>query len=122
MPTKIQFTTVAVAAMLIFGGSVEAAPAPTEPSGAETTSVRVSVADLDLRQEAGLAAAHRRIRRAAVLVCGYEPASAGLVLYVASSNCRKAAFGAAVADLDTQMASRLDPQSSPRKTALAAKD
>jgi UrcA family protein len=81
-------------------------------------SVRVSVADLDLHQESGVAVAHKRIRRAAEFVCGNESPSAGLVLYRLFSSCRKAAVDDAVADLDTQIAAL--PQSSPRETALAA--
>jgi UrcA family protein len=109
---KIQFTTLAIAAMLAFGASAQAAArAPSEP---ETFSMTVSVADLDLRQAAGLVTARKRIHRAAVLVCGNEPASSGLARYAASGACRKAAFAEAMADLDTRMAA------SPRATALAA--
>jgi UrcA family protein len=117
MPAKAQFTTLAIAATLVFGASARAAPMSSSETG--TVSVRVSVADLDLRHEAGLAAAHRRIQRAAAVVCGNEPASSGLALYAASKSCRKAAFDGAVADLDTQVASMLALRSGPRETALA---
>jgi UrcA family protein len=117
MPAKAQFTTLAVAATLAFGATAQAAT--LSPSGTETVSVRVSVADLDLHQEAGLAAAHKRIHRAAILVCGNESASSGLALYAASGSCRKTAFDDAVADLDTQVASTSAPRSSSRETALA---
>ena len=120
MSIKIQFTTVALTAVLALAGGAKAAPASMSPSASETMSVRVSLADLDLSQQAGLTAAHRRILRAAALVCGNEPASSGLVLYAASSSCRKAAFAEAVADLDTQIASTMGPQAYPKATALAA--
>lgn len=117
MPTRIQFTTIAVAATLALAGRVEASPASQAPAGTETVSVRVSVADLDLRHKAGVAVAHQRIRRAATLVCGNEPASSGLIVYGYYSSCRRAAFNDAVTDLNTQIASTL---ASPEATALAA--
>lgn len=120
MPTKIQLTTLACAAMLAFAGSAEAAPTSKAPAAAETTSVRVSVADLNLRQAAGVAVAHNRIRQAAVLVCGNEPLSSGLTFHRVYGSCRKAAVEAAMADLDTQIASARDPRSSSKATALVA--
>jgi UrcA family protein len=83
-------------------------------------SVRVSVADLDLRHEAGVAVAHHRIRRAAAAVCGNEPAASGLTGYSLYSDCRKAAFNGAVTDLHTQIASVLGPQP-PKATVLATR-
>jgi len=120
MPTKIQFTTLALVATLASAGGSHAAPASKAPAGTETMSVRVSVADLDLRQEAGVAVAHQRIRRAAAFVCGYESPASGLILYGLYSSCRKAAIGDAVADLNTQIASMANPQSLPKATSLAA--
>jgi UrcA family protein len=119
MSFKTQFTTLAVAATLAFAGSVEAAPASKAPAGSESISVRVSVADLDLRREAGVAVAHQRIRRAADFVCGSVTPLSGLILYGLYRSCRDAAFDEAVADLNTRIAS-LGPQSAPTETALAA--
>ena len=119
MPTKIQFTTLACALALAFAGSAQASPA-SEAAEAETISVRVSLADLDLSQDADLAAAHQRIHRAAVLVCGNEPASPGLLVYGLYINCRRTAFNDAVKDLNAQITSTVAQQSSPKSTALAA--
>jgi|KBSMisStandDraft_5_1062788.scaffolds.fasta_scaffold88524_1 UrcA family protein len=116
MSFRTQFTTLAAAATLAFAGSVEAAPASKAPAGSETMSVRVSVADLDLRQEAGVAAARNRIRRAADFVCGSQTPLSGLILYGLYHSCRDAAFDEAVAELNTRIAS----QSAPTETALAA--
>ena len=120
MSFSIQFTTVAIATALAFAGHVEAAPASMDPVGTESMSVRVSVADLDLSQPAGLATAHERIRRAAVAVCGSQSASAGLAVYELYSDCRKTAFNDAMMDLNTKIASTLAPQAAPRATTLAA--
>lgn len=119
MPTKIQFTTLAITAALAFAGNVEAAPSAASVE-TESMSVRVSVADLDLSQQAGLAVARKRIHRAAALVCGSQSASAGLAIYELYSDCRKAAFNDAVTDLNAQIASTMGPQAYPKATALAA--
>ena len=120
MSIKMQFTTVVLATTLAFAGGAKAAPASTSSPDDGTVSVRVSVADLDLSQKAGLAVAHKRIHRAAALVCGSQSASAGLTVYGLYSDCRKTAFNEAVTDLNAQIASTMGPQSYPKATALAA--
>jgi UrcA family protein len=120
MSIKIQLTTIALATTLAFAGGAKAAPAPTLSPDSETISVRVSVADLDLRQEAGAAAAHQRIRQAAALVCGGEPPSGVLLQHELYRACRKTAAGNAIADLKTQMAALYGPEPAPKATALAA--
>ncbi|MGH6965754.1 MAG: UrcA family protein [Phenylobacterium sp.] len=120
MSTKIQFTTIALAAALVFAGGAKAAPASMTGLDDVTTSVRVSLADLDLNQQAGMAVAHQRIRQAATFVCGSEPPYAGLYQHRLYNSCRKAAVDEAMADLSAQVAALGDSGSTPKLTALAA--
>ncbi len=120
MPTKIQLTTFAAAAVLAFAANAQPASASTRFPRAETVSVRVSLADLDLSRGTGMALAHKRIRQAAVFVCGSEPAFAGLREHRIYRNCRRTAVDDAVADLNTQIAALRDSETAPRATALAA--
>jgi len=119
MSIKIQFTTFALATTLAFAGAAKAAPAMSSLDDV-TVSTRVSVADLDLNQQAGMAVAHQRIRQAATFVCGSEPPYAGLYQHRLYQKCRKAAVDDAVADLSTQMAALKDSGSAPKATTLAA--
>jgi UrcA family protein len=115
MSIKIQFTTVVLAATLAFVGGAKAAPAASLDDA--TVSTRVSVADLDLHQQAGIAVAHQRIRQAATFVCGSEPPYAGIYQHRLYQRCRKAAVDDAVADLGARMTALKD---SPKATTLAA--
>ena len=104
MSLKTQFTTLACAAALAVAASAQAAPQSTPYPGTEPTSVRVSVADLDLGKDAGAAVALRRIHRAAVVICGDEPLSSGLHRHALSQSCVKSSVRAALASSSAQLA------------------
>ncbi|HKR88653.1 MAG TPA: UrcA family protein [Phenylobacterium sp.] len=74
MPRTILPLLLASAVGLSAAGIATAAPA----SDAETTTVRVRVADVDLSSEAGARVALRRITRAAGTICGDEADSRDL--------------------------------------------
>ena len=103
MPIKIQFTTYALTAALAFAGGAHAAPASSS-AATEPTSVRVSVADLDLHKDAGAKVALRRIHRAAVVICGDEPLSSGLHRHAVYEGCVKTTVRTALASGGSQLA------------------
>ena len=71
MPAKTVLTSFAFVSALTLACAAQAGPAPTtDPDGA---SMKVSVADLDLRNDAGAQAALHRIQAASKFVCGGEP-------------------------------------------------
>jgi UrcA family protein len=120
MQTKILFTTLVLTTALAFAGSAQAAPAPTPPSAPGLMSVRVSVADLDLRRTAGADVALRRIHRAAVVICGDEPQSSGLARYALYRGCVKTTVRDALASRSTQFARDAEGGPSDLQTVLAA--
>ena len=120
MPTKFLFATLVLTTALQFAGRAQAALAPTLASDPAHMSVRVSVADLDLRRNAGADAALRRIHRAAVVICGDEPQSSGLARYGLFRGCVKATVRSALASRSTQLAWDPDGGSSYVEAILAA--
>ena len=76
MSVRSLFLAAAVA--LGTAASAQASPALTASPGDDQLSVRVSVADLDLRKDAGASAALQRIRRAAAMICNSETLSSGI--------------------------------------------
>src|SRR5438552_18658101 len=85
--------TALVAACLGFAGVSQAAPA----ADSETVSVTVSIADLNVRSEAGAGAALRRIRVAARTVRGYESGRTAIARAAKQSGCAQVAVDRAVA-------------------------
>jgi UrcA family protein len=76
MSVRSLFLTAAVA--LGTAASAQASPVVAASPGDDQRSVRVSVADLDLRKDAGANAALQRIRRAAAMICTSETLSSGI--------------------------------------------
>jgi UrcA family protein len=108
MSTKT-FATLAAAAALGLAVSAQASPTVSPSSQADQTSVRVSIADLDLSKDVGSTTARQRILRAASFICGDETQQAGLSRYLLYRACVKATAGDAVATLDAQIASARTP-------------
>jgi UrcA family protein len=81
-PALAAVGALAVAAALII---------PTVSQAAETTSMLVSYADLNLASDAGARVLERRIDYAAHAVCGYEE-SRQFALITATKLCRKGAI------------------------------
>lgn len=80
------------------------------PVRAETISVPVSYADLDLSTDRGAAILHRRISQAVTTICG----PARITSRPAVANCRRDAFSATQAEVFAAV-------SRPAPLALAAK-
>jgi UrcA family protein len=119
MSTRTLFAVAAIAAALQFAGSAQAAPACPPP--ADEISVRVPVADLDLRQAADAKIALQRVHRAAVIVCGGEPPLYnGLAHHAHFKGCVKTAVRNAVSLAGAQMASDPNAGSSLLEMVLAA--
>ena len=119
MQTKFLFATLVLTTALQLAGKAQAEP-PTPSSAPAQMSVRVSVADLDLRRNAGADVALRRVHRAAVVICGDEPQSSGLARYGLFRSCVKTTVRSALASRSTQLA--WDPDGGPSyvDTILAA--
>jgi len=81
-----------------------AAPAVAGPVGAgeEQVTATVNVADLDLAKPGDAARLDRRIRQAAVQVCGEAP-TRNLALVTAVQGCQKEAIGRAKAEVTLAM-------------------
>src|SRR4029450_4266425 len=76
MPAKTLLTSFAFVSAMVLGGPAQAGPAISPDP--EIATAKVSLADLDLRSEAGAAAGLRRIEMASEKVCGGRPAVAPL--------------------------------------------
>lgn len=121
MSTRTLFAVAAIAAALEFAGSAQASPARAPPAADDAhISVRVPVADLDLRKPAGAKIALQRIHRAAVAICGDEHLSSGLARYSRFQGCVKTTVRAAVSLPGSQLASDPRAGSSPLEMVLSA--
>ena len=118
MSTKTLFATFATAAALGLSFSAQAAPAMVQSSDDNQVSVRVSVADLDLRKDAGTAIARQRIRNAASQVCGNETQQAGLARYTLYRSCVMSTAGNAFTSLDARVAMAKNGRSSNQAAIL----
>ena len=103
--------TALATACLGFAGVSQATPA----ADSETASVKVSIADLNVRSEAGARAALRRFRAAAEDVCGYKQGHTSIARAADQSACVKAAVDGAVVSLGEPMVTALN--ASPRHKA-----
>lgn len=81
-PALAAAAAIAVAAVLVI---------PTVSQAAESFSMRVSYADLNLASDAGAQVLHRRIAIAARVVCGFEESKLYDVI-VATKACRSGAI------------------------------
>jgi len=97
-------------------GAARAAPSPI----AETTTVHVRVADLDLQSEAGARVALRRITRAADAVCGDEADSRDLQRRAMFETCVRSVVDATVASARSPVFAALNGRSIAQTTSLAA--
>ena len=120
MQPKFLFAALVMTTAVHFAGKAHAATAPTPSSAPAQMSMRVSVADLDLRRNAGADAALRRIRRAAVVICGDEPQSSGLARYGLFRGCVKTTVRNALASRSAQLAWAPDDGPFYVETVLAA--
>jgi UrcA family protein len=71
MPAKTLLTSFAFVSAMVLGGAAQAGPAISPDP--EIATAKVSLADLDLRSEAGAAVGLRRIEMASEKVCGGQP-------------------------------------------------
>ena len=113
---SIRTLFVAAAAALGFATSTQAAPLHETP---EVRTVRVPIADLDLRRDAGTKVAMQRIRHAAKVVCGYEARPLSVQRYQQYTACIRSAVGDAVVTLSTEIAAQRAP-AIPRHAILTA--
>ncbi len=109
-------TLTAIAALLTLGVATAHA-APSAPA-ADTASVKVQTADLDLNTQAGAAVALRRIRAAANEVCGGQPDIGDLQPYADYRACMKATVDRTVAAIGNPTLAALN--GSPAQTTAVA--
>jgi UrcA family protein len=117
--TKTLFATVTAAA-LVLSFSAQAAPTMSQSSDDNRVSVRVSVADLDLRKDAGTEIARRRLRHAANRACGEESHFLGLARYTLYRTCVMSTSSQAFAALDTRIAMARNGQPSDQAPILVS--
>jgi UrcA family protein len=110
---------VAVSALAIFGFAIGARAAET-PSSSPSSSVKVSIADLDLGHEGGAKVALQRIRDAARRLCSEEPFTRAIDLTHPYVDCLKATVDHAVGVLDSPMVTALNGAHRRPATVLAA--
>ena len=113
---SIRTLFVAAAAALGFATSTQAAPLHETP---EVRSVRVPIADLDLRRDAGTTVALQRIRYAARVVCQDEGRPLSVQRYQQYKACIRSAVGDAVVTLSTEIAAQRNA-ALPREAILTA--
>jgi UrcA family protein len=106
---------VAALAILGFAGGVHAAPNPSS----DASSVRLSLADLDLGREEGAKAALQRIRDAARRVCDDEPFTRAVDLTHPYVDCLNATVDHAVGVLDSPRVTALNAHGKPPKVMAA---
>jgi|GEM_PF-732953 len=105
------------AGALVLGGAAQAADA-----NLDNVSVKVRVADLDLRGEAGAKAALGRITMAARGVCGDQPEPRLLGEDAAWRSCVRVAVSQAVAALGSPMVAALHDGTPARAVAMVSND
>lgn len=107
MFAKTTLTAFAAVATLAFAAASHASPAIDGFSDPATMSVTVSVADLNLSNQAGAKVVLRRIHNAAQTICGGEPdiRSERFTLY---QSCVKATVARTVASLDSPLVTALN--------------
>ena len=105
-----------VAAAALSAGAARASAAPT----AETATVHVPVADLNLASEAGARVALRRIARAAEVVCGDEADTRDLQRRAMFETCVRGVVDRTVASAHSPMLAALN--GAPAHERLAAAD
>lgn len=106
--------TVGIAALALSAAAVQAQPVGPE------MSVRVNVAGLDLRSEAGARVALQRVDRAAAEICGAEPDIRLLARAALYRACVRKAVEAAVASAGVPMLSELEAAKGGKTTVLAS--
>jgi UrcA family protein len=113
-------TTLSVLAALAFAASAHAAPAGSRSFEPDITSVRVSVADLNLGSRAGARTVLRRIHNAASEICGDEPETRQLGRAEKLRTCMKTTVDRAVVSLGNPTVTALNGGPARVETIVAA--
>jgi UrcA family protein len=108
----------ALAAVLAIGLAAGAHAAPA--SDTDTVSVKVSIADLNMRSQAGAKVAFQRIHQAATSICGDEPNPSALGEVAQHRACMKSVVARGVASLDNPLVTAMNGGSGRGVTVLAS--